>query len=1100
METTKTKIVDIQTGKAQKNVKTLRQQIKELREEMAQLEKGTESYDKAAKQLADLSQKQIEINEAQKYSNKDLGATLSNLTSVAQGVVGAISSINSVMVLMGADSEEAMEAMKRIQSLMAIIQGLSAIDTAAKALKGLTVAFQGFNDVRVKSITTSLGASGAELVEAGALAENTKEMVKNNETAVLYNEAQRTNVTETNRSTEALLENNLAQLKSQEAMIDRMVANRKTSAEMAVLNNQLKEGTITAEEYQKTTGVSAEIVARYKARIDETVAALERLRGMQTTNMKLAEELQPVYDAQTGTIKENSLVKAANSKATSTNTTATNGNTAAKKANAKATEDVTDAEKKLGTETKKTDPILRKAWSGLTTGIKNAAKALWSFVKTNPILTSIAVVIGVITYALVKYTNAVKEANKERKLMADISADVNHTYEEETVRLNTLLKTVNNVYETQAERKKAYEELNKIIPEYNAHLDETTGKYVANDKALEDYLAHLKEKAYLEAYEGKIKEYMQEQLELQLKINKIQNSGWNLFGWRINKAKKEIGELDKDIDEMYRKILNLDLSKALDENKPTQSPVKTVLKTFKDIIDSIKSLYADIWNTIFNEKELRITYNGVYRETDILFNNIERLIKSRNIQGLLSDEFKKAMSEGFTDDMSFNITLDWVFDRTQQEKFYNELEKERINLEKMMSDKTKKYTDDEIKAQQDKVNGLKAEEESRKLVLEAVQKYFVQRRKEADETERLANTQENYNHQLEVEKNYIKEQRRGDRDAEANKEIALGEYQIETIKQRMQYRQSEIDMLKSLPLQNEQVLSRIKELNAEQLEDQKKTDEELAKVDNAYYQKRLNHLEKENGLIIANSEKEQRAEEIRRMIAGGGVVDYNTDVDLIGMQLKAIEQQKEKVNQYYKKEKSKYAEDTEEWLRLEQERLEALDRLQEEYSKKDIERQMADADRKLAIQKAYIAAYQSISSQVSNILGEVMNSYDESSKEYLRLKYAQGVTDTLSGTLAAYMSGIESGLVPPANTILAGVLAAMTFATGVAQLANIKKGSLSNAATPSTVQIGNEYDTLSYAQNAEILSNIQDSRVWVLESDISSTQQRVRVQETQSTF
>jgi hypothetical protein len=119
---------------------------------MAQLTKGTVEYDKAAQKLANLNQKQIEINEAMKYSNKDLGATLSNLTKVTAGVVGAISSVNSVMVMMGADSEEAMEAMKRIQALMAIIQGLGAIDTAVKALKGLTVAFQGFNDVREKTI------------------------------------------------------------------------------------------------------------------------------------------------------------------------------------------------------------------------------------------------------------------------------------------------------------------------------------------------------------------------------------------------------------------------------------------------------------------------------------------------------------------------------------------------------------------------------------------------------------------------------------------------------------------------------------------------------------------------------------------------------------------------------------------------------------------------------------------------------------------------------------------------------------------------------------------------------------------------------------
>ena len=68
MSTTKTKVIDISTGQAQKNVENLtksfvplRQQIKLLKDELAQLEEGSVEYNRAAKQLADLQQKQIEI-------------------------------------------------------------------------------------------------------------------------------------------------------------------------------------------------------------------------------------------------------------------------------------------------------------------------------------------------------------------------------------------------------------------------------------------------------------------------------------------------------------------------------------------------------------------------------------------------------------------------------------------------------------------------------------------------------------------------------------------------------------------------------------------------------------------------------------------------------------------------------------------------------------------------------------------------------------------------------------------------------------------------------------------------------------------------------
>lgn len=1071
-DVTKEKILRINTQNAGKNVKTLKQQIKELREQMAQLEKGTESYDRVAKQLADTNQKQIEINEAMRYSNKDLGATLSNLTRVSAGVVGAISSINSVMVLMGADSDEAMEALKHIQALMAIIQGMSAIDTATKALKGLTVAFKGFSTARGVNAAVTAGAATAELAEAGALVKNTKEMKLNNEVAGLYNDAQRSNTAETNKSTNAIIKKTAVMQEA--ARLEKILVETSNGHDVTIqhLNKRLKEGSLTFDEYA---------------------------RKIESFSKSISEQTWTLTDM-SKVLKNAPRVRNADTTSLNANTAATNANTKSKEANAVATGKMAGAEQTLGTATQKNVPVMKKAWSGLTTGIKNAAKAIKSFVVANPVLAAIAAAVALVAGALAIMANAAKKAMAEMRAAVEFNNEITHSYEEQQIRLNVLLNTARDEAQTVNERKKAIEELNKLIPNYNAELDETTGKYKENTNALNDYLNKLREKIELEAYEGRIKDLLQQRLELEQKLVKVQTSGWNIFGIRVKNIKNDIKDVDKEIEKLYGKINDLYLPWALDNNnKSTQSPAKTILKTFKEIIDNIKSLYGDIWNTIFNEKELRITYNGVYRETDILFNNIERLIKSRNIQGLLSDEFKKAMSEGFTEDMNYHITLDWVFDRTQQEKFYSDLQKERAELEKMMADKNRKYTDEEIKSQQDIVNGLKAEGESRKLVIEAVQKYFIQRRKEADETGKLADAQEEYNRQLEIEKEYIKQQRRGDRDADSNKEIALGKQQIEIIKQRIQYRQSEIDMLKSLPLQNEQILSRIKELNAEQLEDQKKTDEELARIDNAYYQKRLNHLESEKNLIIANSEKEQRAEEIRRMLAGGGVLDYNTDVDLINMQLKAIEQQKKKVDSYYEKEKSKYAEDTDERIRLEQERLEALDRLNEEYSKKDIERQMADADRKLQIQKTYITAYQNISSQIGSILSAEMERYDENSKEYKKLKYAQGVMTTAEGVLAAFMSGVESGIPAPGNFVLAGVLSSLALAAGIMQLNNIKNEKLGGS-MPNTVEIGSEYDTLSYQTNVDTLSAIQDQRCYVLESDISSTQQRVQVQETQATF
>ena len=77
MAVTKEKVIDINTSQAQKNVENLtksfvplRTQIKQLKDQLSQLEEGSVEYNRIAKELADTQQRQVEITEAAKYSNK----------------------------------------------------------------------------------------------------------------------------------------------------------------------------------------------------------------------------------------------------------------------------------------------------------------------------------------------------------------------------------------------------------------------------------------------------------------------------------------------------------------------------------------------------------------------------------------------------------------------------------------------------------------------------------------------------------------------------------------------------------------------------------------------------------------------------------------------------------------------------------------------------------------------------------------------------------------------------------------------------------------------------------------------------------------------
>ena len=145
MAVTKTKVIDIDTSGAVKNVDQLtksfvplRTQIKLLKDQLGQLEVGSEEFNKISKELADLQQKNIEITEAAKYSNKDFGAVMSSLTKVSLGLAGGISAISASISLLGGDSEKVQKALAPLTLIMGTIQSFSAIDDGIKFHKPFT--------------------------------------------------------------------------------------------------------------------------------------------------------------------------------------------------------------------------------------------------------------------------------------------------------------------------------------------------------------------------------------------------------------------------------------------------------------------------------------------------------------------------------------------------------------------------------------------------------------------------------------------------------------------------------------------------------------------------------------------------------------------------------------------------------------------------------------------------------------------------------------------------------------------------------------------------------------------------------------------------
>lgn len=165
------------------------------------------------------------------------------------------------------------------------------------------------------------------------------------------------------------------------------------------------------------------------------------------------------------------------------------------------------------------------AWHGILTAktkfLTAAQAALNAVVRANPWGLLIGA-IAAVTTAIIAYSSKVKGATAAEKDLADARKRAGEQYGEQEAKIKLLISTADNERISLERRKAAIDELNKIIPGYNAYLDATTGKYNANKEALDKYLESLKNKYMLESMEDKIKELGREAGDLTLERDELE--------------------------------------------------------------------------------------------------------------------------------------------------------------------------------------------------------------------------------------------------------------------------------------------------------------------------------------------------------------------------------------------------------------------------------------------------------------------------------------------------------------------------------------------------------------------------------------------------
>ena len=974
MSTTKTKVIDINTSGAVKNVDNLtksfvplRQQIKQLRDQLSQLEQGTVEYNRVAKQMADLQQQQVEITEAAKYSNKDFGQVMSNLTSISAGLVGGINAVSASMTLLGQSDEDVQKALQHITLLMATIQGFSAIDDAIKSLQGLKNAFSDLGDAK--------DIAQIETIKSEINSIPDKKTIK----------------------------------------ID--VDSKQTQAELASVK-------ASTNNFEKS---GANVV-----KVNEGI--------------------------------------------------------------------------------KKSGKGITEILKGVAKGFKSAALAVKSFVTANPLLAAIGATIAAIGAGIAFLNKRMEESGRIAKEQANLLTNVNAQYREQNIRLQVLLNTAKNENESLQERKKAVEELNKIVPKFNADIQETTSKFVGSNKALKDYISNLKQKITLEAYEGKIKEYLQERLKLEEEINELRTSGWFMTDYRIRKKEEQINEIDQNIERLFRKIDELDLTQALDENKventvqTSGNKVVSVIKSIADAFSEMKKVANDTWDTVFESRNLDRIAKGFGNQFLNMRDEIDSVMKKYNLNDVFTNQFDNFLKKGNRSNYSemfgsglfgFGDVLKEpnIFDKISQEA--NGLAKELEEINEKLQKKSGNLTAEQtlIYEQYKKKAELMLANKNRemngyKMILESINRYRDAMNELWETTVKEENSTILYNRQLEIQKKYRDDLFDGNYLANTNRNISLQEVELESIKRlndKLKERLSIINSDKNL-----QVLfaDEVKRINQQILDNEKDIANREIQLEIDKYNKRLEQAEYyyEN-LEYLIGEKVDKLDR-RNFIRGLGGSAYNTDfrkqkliVDSIKSEMNALEQSRRQNILGEEEYNSKM--------------LALKSHLVEEEKKLDNTR----VDNAINAVNTYVGVFNSITGSISQILQEQMNSYDQNSEEYKQLQITNSWIQTLSGSLSAFMSAFSSGVPWPGNLILAGILGASTFATGVAQINNMKSGNHSNALTTGASNIGNgTYETIAYQQQSELIGNVKEQKIFVLENDISRVQNKVKVRESSITY
>ena len=199
----------------------------------------------------------------------------------------------------------------------------------------------------------------------------------------------------------------------------------------------------------------------------------------------------------------------------------------------------------------------------LLTGRVTQAKTAWTAMNATMKASVFGLVITAVTLLAMKLWEMKKATDASalaQKALNKIREDAQKQVVEEKLKLENLVKVARDETASLKDRHTAIAELNKIVPNYNASIDKTTGKYRENKKALDNYIDSLVRLYEIQGAKKQIQQLAEKKAELSIKLEgaktNLKNAQAAGGGVSYTTSWGSVGNTQQDATQKFRSDVN----------------------------------------------------------------------------------------------------------------------------------------------------------------------------------------------------------------------------------------------------------------------------------------------------------------------------------------------------------------------------------------------------------------------------------------------------------------------------------------------------------------------------------------------------------------